>query len=263
MLQDIRALQAEVLAFRVKLKEIEDVQVQNISTIARRIEKEVKSLSNADDDHIRASTNTPDLIRMWRLARSVPALYGLATTFHGSSRKKPDSVVVDVVYRKGHAWILRTSLKYRSLVTELTNLPIAMTMDVDSGKQDEEDLISLDEEDDDELFSTSSLAQLKIVETAKKLLDCAGNNLKIGAAPQCTLYFPRILEECQSQEDLNNVQLLFNFLQRMNISCMTEIGPPLQFEFNVGIQLKDDFGNEELHLSTNESVHLDLTTLFV
>lgn len=100
MLQDLRALCQEVTSFRAKLKELPDVHVQNIATIARRIEKELNNLENADpNDQIHNSTNTPDLVRLWRLARSLPALSGFSVNFRGPSRQKEDSVTVDLLCR--------------------------------------------------------------------------------------------------------------------------------------------------------------------
>ncbi|CCG81044.1 Putative uncharacterized protein [Taphrina deformans PYCC 5710] len=285
MLQDIRALHAEVSAFRARLKDLEEVQVQNIGVIAKRIEKEQGNLESSHGSSPAAvqSTNTPDLIRMWRLARSLPALHSFHTTFQGPSRRKVDAMMVDVVYRKGHAWVVRSSIKYRALISEITNLPITVTprpglhrgdgtvppsfekgesyMSIGSGTTDEED--DDDDDDDDELFSDVNMAQLRVVEQARKLIDCAGNNHKLGAPPQVTMYFPRLLEECRSVEDRDNVHRLFRLLESMGVSPMVDHGPQLSFERNVGLQLKDDFGNAPLNLMPGDAVNLDLTTLFV
>lgn len=296
MLQDIRALHAEVVAFRARLKRLEDVQVQNISVIARRIEKETALLETAHaDSHepARRSTNTPDLVRMWRLARSLPALWAFNTTFGAFSRRKADAVMVDIVYRKGHAWMVRNSVKYRALLTEITNLPIHVAsrtgggddcgdgvgMDVDMegtngrpgtnepplGFDRQESFMSLESDttEDEELFSEANIGRLKVVEGARKVLEVAGNNLKLGAVPHVSIYFPRILEECRTEEDRDNVLRIFEVLDHMGITPLTECGPALPFELNVGLQLKDDFGNGELDLLPGRPVNLDLTTLFV
>ena len=156
-------------------------------------------------------------------------------------------MTVDLVYRKGHAWMFRNSLKFRALVTELVNSPA--------------DEMEIDQEDD--IFSDSSLGRTKIVGLVRRYIEVANNNLKLGAVPQITIYFPRIVEECRDDEDLRNVQRLFDFLAQMGVSSITELGPPLTFDVNVGRQIKDDFGNEEVELQPNEPVQLDLTTLFV
>lgn len=98
MLQDIRALHAEVQLFRQKLKDLPDLQVQNIGAFARRVEKELSNLEVAEPhDHIQASTNTSDLVRIWRLARSLPALSGFSIRFRTPTRTKEDTVTVDLV----------------------------------------------------------------------------------------------------------------------------------------------------------------------
>lgn len=274
MLQDIRALDAEVRAYRLRLKDLEDVQVQNIGVIAKRIEKERDNLESIDTTHDAGlSTNTPDLVRMWRLARSLPALSAFHTTFQAASRRRTDAMMVDMVYRKGHAWVVRSSIKYRALISEITNLPIIVPDRAISanlgGKpsfEKQESYMSFESnttDDDDELFCDGNMAQLKVTEQARKLLDCAANNHKLGSTPHVTMYFPRILEECRSEDDQDNVRRLFTHLQHLGITPIVEHGSQLSFELNVGLQLKDDFGNAELNLAPGEAVNLDLTTLFV
>ena len=240
MLQDLRALQAEVKEFRARLKAQDDVVVQNISSIDARITKEVQNLESTSDPLKHTSSNGPDLTRLWRLARSLHGLYSLNTTFYSFSRRKEEAVVVDIVYKKGHAWMIRNSLRFRSLVTELSNI------------------IS-----DDDIFSEITISQTKVVALGRRYLEVAGCNLKLGAMPSITIYFPRLLEECRHQEDVQCVQRVFEVLHGMGISSVTEIGPMLPFDVNVGKQVKDDFGNEEMVLIDQEAVQLDLTTLFV
>lgn len=286
MLQDIRALHAEVTQFRHKLKELSEVQVQNISAIARRVNKELENLESAEPHgEIMSSTNTSDLVRIWRLARSLPALSGFFLSFRSDRRLKEDTVMVDIVCksycqsdsrlrdsnrlidRKGHAWINRVSLKYRALISEITNLTFTAALPTGSvpGLPHEISNISLDSDvtDDLQLFSAANLNQLRVVDVVRKLVTAANDNHKLGARPSVTLYFSRILEECRKEEDLRNIQALFDHLGRYEVACITEIDAPLSFEFNVGTQLKDDFGNEALSLAIAEPVQLDLTTLFV
>lgn len=298
MIQDLRALQAEVQAFRARLKSLPDVQIQHIAALDARITKESATLTRhleaGDTAGREVSSNAPDLVRVWRLARSVPGLIAVGSTFRGFTRRKEDSVGVEIVYRKGHAWMVRNSLKYRGLLAEVCNLPIDVAMEVDDGdtrangyarppgKEDagivqQRDFVALsddsrhemhdgeDEDDDDEgdLFSDRMLEQTKIVAWTRKYLEVAGNNMKLGALPHITIYFPRILEECRNEEDEGNVRKLFDYLQRLGVSCIVEPGPVLPFEVNVGRLVKDDFGNEELVLEDGAPVQLDLTTLFV
>lgn len=176
--------------------------------------------------------------------------------------------------RRGHAWLCRSSLKYRALITEITNLPMVFSdsvpMDIESrstiprfAQQDSFISLESDSTDDDLLFSSRNIDQLKITEIAKKLVNAAGNNLKLGSVPNITIYFSRITEDCRNDEDLQNIRLLFDHLNRMGISCSTEIDDQKSFELNVGLQLKDDFGNEPIQLPDGAPIHLDLTTLFV
>lgn len=171
--------------------------------------------------------------------------------------------------------MIRSSLKYRALVTEITNLPfIESSVPYKSMRSDASSVPNLDRHDsyisiasdttDGELFSAINLDQLKIIDIAQKMVIAANHNLKLGAIPKITMYFPRILEDLRSEDDVQNIKALFDHLSsHYDVCCVTQISTPLAFELNVGLRVKDEFGNDSVQLAVAEPVQLDLTTLFV
>ena len=124
----IVALHEEVEAFRAELR-AKDAQVHGLGNAAIKIKKEAEALLKAfehvDVEHRIASSNATDLIRSWRLARSLPGLCALNSKFFldPTRRRRKEAIIVDVVFRRGHAWCVKYSQKYRSLLQELANLP--------------------------------------------------------------------------------------------------------------------------------------------
>ncbi|BFZ54049.1 hypothetical protein PYCC9005_001080 [Savitreella phatthalungensis] len=290
VLRQLEHLAIEIDEYRAELR-TRNVQIHGLGNFAHRVKKEISAVvaaySYQDFEHRLASSNATDLARSWRLLRSLPAVTAVNTRaiIDKSKRVRDNHVIVDVIYRKGHAWCIRFSQRYRSLLQELANLPFVR--ECESIRGDDEDTAMSDSSsidfvidteprrsesptDADDLFDWRYVRQTQMVRHMYNVLTAAANYPRLGLSPRICVYLPRLLEDAATDEAQDNCFRLSKILEdRLKVQVMLHSpGVPLDIDCNVQAQARDEFGNEPLELcledgATPRPVVLCVTTLFV
>lgn len=156
------ALHQEIESFRAELS-AKGATVHGLGNTATRVKKEcdalLKAFEHEDAEHRIASSNTTDLTRTWRLARSLPGLQALNAKFFVDPhrRRRHEGIIVDAVFRKGHAWCIKSSQRYRPLLQELANLPL------EASSSQEGSGMSIDQDDEGHESDDSSSSSIDII----------------------------------------------------------------------------------------------------